>query len=257
MEMTAWSLEHGMCVRRWGSGRTVVWIHGLGESSVSFEPIAHHPAFAGYRHVMCDLPGYGRSPWPDEPERIEGLDALADRLAGWIRATCADPPLAIGHSMGGVLAQLVAERGAARAIVDIDGNLTRGDCTFSAQAIADPDPVSALAAVRDAVWARAAAAPALRGYMAPRWVASPHVLPPPAAAQVAMSARGDLAPRLVALRVPALFVAGVPDVICAASRARLTELGARWVGIEPAGHWVYLDQPDAFARAVVELIQAA
>ena len=33
-----WSLERGMVVRRTGTGPRVVWIHGLGESSMSFEP---------------------------------------------------------------------------------------------------------------------------------------------------------------------------------------------------------------------------
>jgi pimeloyl-[acyl-carrier protein] methyl ester esterase len=243
-----------MTVRRWGTGPALVWIHGLGESSVSFDAIARHAALARFEHVLVDLPGYGRSPWPDvAPSAAYGLDAVADRLAAWLSAMSPSPIAAIGHSMGGVLAQLVAERGAVRAIVDVDGNLTRGDCTFSVQAIADPDPVRALAAVRDGVWARGQAEPALRGYHAALCFAAPHVFHRQAADLVAMSEPGDLAARLVALRVPALYIAGVPDGICPASRALLASLGARWVGIEPAGHWVYIDQPDAFARAVVEL----
>ncbi len=248
MAITRWSLEHGMVVRRWGRGPELVWIHGLGESSVSFDAIARHPALAGCEHVLVDLPGYGRSAWPDE---APGLEATADRLAAWLGAT---RPVVIGHSMGGVLAQLVAERGAARAIVDIDGNLTRGDCTFSLQAIADPDAERGLAAVRDGVWERGNRERALRGYHAALCFAAPYVFRRQATDLVAMSARGDLAERLVALRVPALYLAGVPDGICATSRELLTRLGARWIGIEPSGHWVYIDQPDAFARAVVELV---
>jgi pimeloyl-ACP methyl ester carboxylesterase len=245
----AWSIEHGMCVRRWGAGPTLVWIHGLGESSVSFEPIARHPALARFAHVLVDLPGYGRSPWPDVPE---GLEQVADRLAGWLQATSAVLPIAIGHSMGGVLAQLVAERGGVRGIVDIDGNLTYGDCSFSAQACADTDPGRALAAVRDGVWARGANEPALRGYHAALCFASPATFHRHAADLVAMSVRGDLAARLVALPTPALYIAGVPDGICAASREVLASPGARWIGIRPAGHWVYVDQPDEFARVIVE-----
>ena len=96
-----WSLEAGMVVRRTGGdGPRIVWIHGLGESSVSFEPvIAKMPSFS---HVLVDLPGYGRSPWP---EAATGLTTLADHLAHWLGS---DPAFLVGHSMGGVLSQLIA-----------------------------------------------------------------------------------------------------------------------------------------------------
>src|SRR5690349_13147391 len=113
-----------MSVRRSGAGTTLVWVHGLGESSASFDPVvARLPQYA---HVLVDLPGYGRSPWPDE---VPGLEATADHLAAWLPRDA----IVIGHSMGGVLATLVAERTAVRGVVDIDGNLSGGDCTFSLQ----------------------------------------------------------------------------------------------------------------------------
>ena len=55
-----WSFEHGMCVRRFGAGPEVVWIHGLGESSQAFDDIAAR--IPGFTHVLPDLPGYSRSP---------------------------------------------------------------------------------------------------------------------------------------------------------------------------------------------------
>src|SRR6266545_1034424 len=124
-----WSLEHGMVVRRIGQGPRVVWIHGLGESSMSFEPVL--AKLPGCQHVLVDLPGYGRSPWP---VHALGLDDIADVLARWLDEE--RPATIIGHSMGGVLCTLIAERTAVRAVVNIDGNVTRGDCTFSALASA-------------------------------------------------------------------------------------------------------------------------
>jgi pimeloyl-ACP methyl ester carboxylesterase len=47
-----------------------------------------------------------------------------------------------------------------------------------------------------------------------------------------------------------LFVAGVPDGVCEQSRALLDREGVRWVGVEPAGHWLFVEAPDAFAEAV-------
>ena len=244
----SWSVEHGMTVRRHGAGAELVWIHGLGESSVSFDPIARHPALAGHAHTLPDLPGYGRSSWRAAPTALE---PLAAHLAVWL----AERPKAIvvGHSMGGVLATLLAERGAVRAIVNIDGNISRGDCNFSgvaaAYSLAD-FRAHGFAAMRDQVYRDGLTSPALRGYHAAMCNASPDVFHGHAADLVAMSVREDLAPRLAALRVPSLYIAGVPDGICAYSREQLAKAGARWIGVEPAGHWVYVDQPDAFAQAV-------
>jgi pimeloyl-ACP methyl ester carboxylesterase len=205
--------------------------------------------------VLPDLPGYGRSAWDGAPR---SLDALADRLAGWLGAR--PPAILVGHSMGGVLATLVAERAPVRGIVDIDGNLTPGDCTFSAQASAYSAAdfaATGFTRMRDAVFARAATELPLRGYYAAMVYAAPEIFHAHAADLVAMSARGDLAPRLAALRAPALFVAGVPGGVCAASRDALAAAGATWVGIEPAGHWVYLDQTDGFTARLAEFASAA
>jgi len=242
-----WSLEHGMMVRRGEArGPRVVWIHGLGESSVSFEPvIAKLPAF---QHVLIDLPGYGRSPWPAD---TKSLPELAEQIARWLDE---EPPAAIiGHSMGGVLCTFIAERTAVRSVVNIDGNLTRGDCTFSALASAyslDDFVARGFAEMRAQVYADGAKRAELRTYHAAMCFASPHMFHRHALELVELSTAGTLASRLGALQVPKLFVAGVPDGVCPESRALLDRRGVKWLGIEPAGHWVYLDQLDRFVAAV-------
>lgn len=241
-----------MVVRRCGEGPRVVWIHGLGESSVSFEPVVER--LPGYTHVLVDLPGYGRSPWPDA---ALGLDEVADELARWLAADT--PATIVGHSMGGVLCTLVAERTAVRAVVNVDGNLTRGDCTFSAlaSAFAESDFVArGFAELRAQVYADGACKPPLRGYHAAMCFASPAMFYRHARELVELSSGGTLGPRLAALRVPTLFVAGVPDGICAESRALLDRLGVRWIDIEPAGHWVHLDQLDRFAAELARFLAA-
>lgn len=242
---------HAMMVRRFGTGPEIVWIHGLGEQSQSIDPIAAHPAFAGFSHTLIDLPGYGRSPWPGhDGDPPDSLEQLADRLAAWIGDR---RPAVIGHSMGGVLVTLIAERVAVRAVVDVDGNLSRGDCNFSAKAAAySPDDFVAhgLSAMRAQVYEDGRTAPPLRGYHAAMTLASPRVFHRHAVDLVAMSEPETLVVRLAALRAPALFVAGVPGGICEHSRALLDRHGVRWIGLEPAGHWVHLDQPDRFAAEV-------
>ncbi|HMG54167.1 MAG TPA: alpha/beta hydrolase [Kofleriaceae bacterium] len=237
-------------VRRSGSGPELIWIHGLGEQSRSLDAIAAHPAFAGFSHALIDLPGYGRSPWPEPSVPPDDLETLAGRLAGWIGDR---RPVVIGHSMGGVLAMLIAERIAVRAVVDVDGNLSRGDCTHSAQAAAYSLAdflAHGYAAMRAEVYDGGRSEPSLRGYHAAMTMASPRAFHHHAHQLVAMSEPETLVNRLAALRVPALFVAGVPGGICARSRELLDHHRVRWVGIEPSGHWVHVDQPDRLAAAI-------
>lgn len=242
---TSWLFENRMTIRRWGAGPDLVWIHGLGESSVSFDPIAR--LMPSFRHTLVDLPGYGRSRWDDAPESLE---ALAARLAGWLRTQRA---VVIGHSMGGVLGTMLGERGVARGVVNIDGNISSGDCVFSGKAAAfskDDFRAHGFAQLRDAVYRDGVDKPPLRGYAAAMCFASPDVFWGHARDLVEMSAREDLAARFAALTVPALYLAGDPDGVCARSKQLLNEAGANWQAVAPAGHWVYLDQPRAFVAAV-------
>jgi pimeloyl-ACP methyl ester carboxylesterase len=247
-----WTLEDGMMVRRYGDGPEILWIHGLGEWSLSFDPVAAHPELAGFSHVLPDLPGYGRSPWPEAPEDLE---RVADRLAAWIGAR---RPALIGHSMGGVLATLIAERVPVAAVIDVDGNLSRGDCTFSARAAAygrDDFVARGFAAIRADTYERGRDDVVLRGYHAATLTASPEVFHHHALQLIELSEPEQLVGRLARLTAPALFVAGVPDGICARSRELLDQHGVRWIGLEPAGHWVFLDQLDAFARAAAGFLR--
>jgi pimeloyl-ACP methyl ester carboxylesterase len=243
------SFEHHMCVRRFGDGPELVWIHGLGESSTSFEPIARHPAFANYTHVLPDLPGYGRTPWSESPMDLE---ALARRLSAWLAER--PPAVIIGHSMGGVLVSMIAERIAVRGVVDIDGNISRGDCNFSGQVVpytAEEFAKVGFQKLRDDTYERGMTQRPLRGYHAAMCFASPAMFYRHSLDLVEISEREDRAARLAGLRPPVLYIAGgLPDGICERSRELLSKHGIRWITIENTGHWVYLDAPDAFAQAV-------
>lgn len=274
----SWSTHRGMTIRaygrplsadRGGDGIDLIWIHGLGEQAQSFDAIARHSKLARYRHLLVDLPGYGRAPWPTSIPVGDTLEHAAGLLCEWIdqrpspgiagkaRPIEQNLPVLVGHSQGGVLATLVAEKTAVRAVVNIDGNLTRGDCTFSARALessVEDFASHGFAAMRDDIYKDGLIERALRGYHAAMVMASPDVFWSNARDLVAASARGDLAARFGALRCPALFVAGTPGGICEASRHELTRVGAKWVAIEPSGHWPFIDQPDRFATEVAEFL---
>ncbi|MBS1121501.1 MAG: hypothetical protein H6Q90_3729 [Deltaproteobacteria bacterium] len=245
-----------MIVRRFGAGPELVWIHGLGEWSVSFDAIAHHPALDDFAHTLPDLPGYGRSPPPDPIPARDSLGHLASHLVAWLAGR--PPVVLVGHSMGGVLATLVAEQIAVRGVIDVDGNLSRGDCTFSVQA-ASYSPEDFLAhgfgELRAQVYTAGIQDPALRGYHVALAAADPAMFHRNSIDLLELSATDTLAERVVNLRAPSLFVAGVPGGICEHSRLMLDRLGARWMVVQPSGHWVHVDQPDELAAAIAGFVR--
>ncbi|MDR7275903.1 alpha/beta fold hydrolase [Catenuloplanes atrovinosus] len=91
--------------REWGSGdRVAVLIHGMITDSTSWHEVGPALAEKGYRVIAPDLPGHGRSPAPD------GGLTLGDAAELLLRTVPAEPELAIGHSLGGVVLAAAVER---------------------------------------------------------------------------------------------------------------------------------------------------
>lgn len=92
--------------RAWGEvgAPVMVLLHATGESSASWEPLA--PTLArSFRVVAVDLRGHGDSDWPG----IYSLEAMRDDVVGLLDHL-GDPAVTlVGHSLGGVVAYLVAD----------------------------------------------------------------------------------------------------------------------------------------------------
>jgi pimeloyl-ACP methyl ester carboxylesterase len=89
-----------------GSGRTVVFTHGWGDTSASWA--AQVEALrARCRVVTWDLLGHGRSAGPDDPGAYSQERALAD-LADLVGDD--EPAVLVGHSFGGQLSLLFTLR---------------------------------------------------------------------------------------------------------------------------------------------------
>src|SRR5262245_46938347 len=112
------------------SGRTAaVFVHGLWLLPSSWDRWAELFEENGYAPVT---PG-----WPDDPDTVEEakehpevfanktIGEVADHFANVI-ATLDKQPVVIGHSFGGLLAQIVAGRGLAHATVAISPAPFRG-----------------------------------------------------------------------------------------------------------------------------------
>ena len=95
-----------------GGGRPVVLIHGWPLSAHAWEPQASALRAAGYRVVVYDRRGFGRS---DKPESGYSYDALADDLQRVMDECGLQDVTLVGFSMGGgEVARYVARHGESR-----------------------------------------------------------------------------------------------------------------------------------------------
>jgi pimeloyl-ACP methyl ester carboxylesterase len=127
------------------SGSTpVVFIHGLWLLPSSWANWGEFFKKAGYAPLTPD--------WPDDPETVEQARANPDVFAKKTLKQIADhtaeviggltkKPAVMGHSTGGLLAQMIADRGLSAATVGIDPGPFRGVLPLPISALRSAGPV--------------------------------------------------------------------------------------------------------------------
>jgi non-heme chloroperoxidase len=127
-----------------GGRMPVVFIHGLWLLASSWEHWANLFAEAGYAPVLAE--------WPDDPATVEearanpqalagkGVGQVADHMAELVGALNKKPAV-VGHSFGGLMAQIVAGRGLSAVSVAIDPAPFRGVLPLPLAAIRATWPV--------------------------------------------------------------------------------------------------------------------
>ncbi len=89
---------------------SVVLLHGLSANKLIMQYLARSFAQLGLRVYIPDLPGHGRSPGPFTPERAEGCAASLVRGLSARGMIVPNRTILAGHSMGGAIALLEAEK---------------------------------------------------------------------------------------------------------------------------------------------------
>lgn len=105
------------------TGPPLLFVHGYFGRAIAFERMMDCLSEAGHRCVSMDLRGHGDSMPCDDLGRVSIHD-YADDVERVAREL--DNPIIIGHSMGGLIAQLVALRGVTRGIVLLSPAPPRG-----------------------------------------------------------------------------------------------------------------------------------
>lgn len=94
-----------------GEGPVVLWLHGSGPGASGYSNFkGNAPEFvaAGYRNILLDLPGFGRS---DKPEDVQyNLDFFVDCVGEFLQAIGVTRCTLLGNSLGGAIALGLALR---------------------------------------------------------------------------------------------------------------------------------------------------
>lgn len=87
-----------------GMGRPVLLVHGNSLSAESFQALFASSAADRYRLIAFDLPGHGASPRAADARNTYRIGSYVRLLREVAESLCDEPPILVGHSMGGHIA---------------------------------------------------------------------------------------------------------------------------------------------------------
>jgi pimeloyl-ACP methyl ester carboxylesterase len=237
---------------RRGPGPIFLFVHGLGNSCSNFEELCAQSVLSQHRLIAMDLPGCGGTMYPADTNL--NIDDLVDFVDEFVQHLQLPRFLLVGASMGGLIALLYAERHPERvtAFVNVEGNLAPEDCMFSRlviphdfshfQAVVFP-AIKAAVAGRDGVGFAKHLHVLLRADLRAYYDYSFQT--------VEYSDHGHLLERFLKLPVRRHFVYGSVNRGLS-YLPRLYASTCQMAEIAGADHFLFYDDPAAFARALAE-----
>jgi non-heme chloroperoxidase len=258
------SLTHGGVSLRYdrtGSGPAVLFIHGWTGNRTFWERQVQ--AFRDrFTVITVDLRGHGES---SPPRTGYTLGAMAADLEHLVRALGVPRIALVGWSMGGLVAQELARRLGERASALALVCSTAGGLTDPNRKAADPERAATMRQqVADdfRTFMRGFAPTIFKdGEQSPfaAWAVSQTQKTPPHVAEACLEAvlTADLRPHLASLRLPTAVLHGRHDRILELAEGEALAAaipGARLVVFEASGHAPFLEEPEAFNAALLELL---
>jgi pimeloyl-ACP methyl ester carboxylesterase len=249
-------VEEGMYIRQvifsGASMKNILYIHGLGESSLCFNELTGNEGLNPWSHVIVDLPGYGKSTWRKQALTHE---QHADNLANWLEAGKPDNLVVLGHSMGGVIGLIFCEKypHLVNAFINVEGNISLEDCGFSKKIAAyslDDFIDHGFEHIKNNVYHDGIKEKALRLYYPSLCFCDPYALHLNAIELVEVSQTEGLAERQGDLKIPQIYILGKPKGAGKYSQQLLGAAGVEWKAVEDAGHWPFIDQPRQFIHEI-------
>lgn len=240
--ITIGGLSALVCAPTTEVGPPLLFVHGYFGRAIAFERMMECLAARGHRCVAIDLRGHGDSQPTEHLGRVSIHDYVED--VERVARALGDPVL-VGHSMGGLIAQLAAVRGVAKGIVLLAPAPPRGIPVMSLRlAIAQARYMPAILLSRPVVPGRAdlRALVVNRVPEAEREVLLDMLVPDSGRAGREMSILGVPVDR-ARVRVPVMVIAGDQDLFIPLSRAkRVAErYGVRCHVAPGRGHMLILE----------------
>jgi N-formylmaleamate deformylase len=232
-------------------------LHGLTANGACWTALAH--AIEGdYDVIMPDARGHGKSSVPDYGYRYEDH---ANDVVGLIKALRLSPPILIGHSMGGMIAAMVASRnpGLLRCLILADPTFLSAKVQ---REIRDSDVADQhrryLNMSLDDVVAEARIRHPDRSLDTIERIARARLQTSLGAFDVLTPPNPNYMQVVSAVEVPGLLVIGSAGVVSPDVAAHLQRLNPRLqvVLIPEAGHGLHYDQPERFAVVVKSFLRS-
>jgi N-formylmaleamate deformylase len=230
--------------RTGGANPPIVLLHGLTGSGATWAPIAR-ALERDYDVVMPDARGHGES---SAPTHGYTYDDHANDVIGLIRTLELDRPIVVGHSMGGLVAAVVASRARLRGLILVDPTFLSAE---RQREVHDSDVAEqhrrVLALAKSDVIADLRARHPRRSPELIELLADARRATRLAAFDVLTPPNPDYRAVMRANDVPSLLVIGDRPVVTLEQAA---ELGVRALQIRDAGHGVPYDQPARLAEII-------
>lgn len=248
------------------AARTIMFVHGFGDSSASWMFMARLFRDAGYRILIPDLPGFGRS--SRNADADYGYTAQANRLFLLLQSLKVGSVHLVGNSMGGgvvgEMAVLRPQAAASLTLIDAAGVHTRATEldreVLKGSNFLIPKSVEDLPRLLDFAMARRPImSQPIIDYMAERAVAD-NALHSRIFYQVLMPDVGFLTLALGDIKAPTLVIWGEKDRLLHVENGKVFQRyipGARLVVLPGIGHMPMAEAPEETGAAILRFIDEA